>query len=61
MTHLIGVSNRKVVGDLTMTSRRSSSTLIGFVLLSFSLEFHTILQALERQKFLMGMLLEVSR
>ena len=40
-------------------ARSSSSALIGFAILNFSLEFYTLLCALERQKFLTLMFLEV--
>ena len=44
-----------------MLIKRYSSALIGVVILSFSLEFHAVLCALERNRFLMLMFLEVRR
>ena len=58
---MIMISYRKSVGGLDMLDRRLSSSLIGFVMMSFSLDFHTVLRDLDRQKFLMGVLLEASR
>ena len=41
--------------------RRRNLALMGFVMLNLSLEFHTVFQDLERQKFLMLMFLDARR
>ena len=61
MTCLIESYCLKDVGDLGILVRRSISALMGFVMLTLSLEFHAVLSSLERQKFFTDMLLEVSR
>ena len=44
-----------------MLVRRSSSDLLGFTMLIFSIEFHAVLWALEKQTVFVLVLLEVSR
>ena len=48
MTCLIGVYYLKANHDAAMLVRSSSSDLIGFVTLSFSIEFHKVSRALDR-------------
>ena len=43
MPCLIEFSQQKVAGYLAMMVRRSSSALMGFVILEFSFEFYTVL------------------
>ena len=61
MMYLIRISYWKVVGELVIITRRSSSALMFLLMLKFLLEFHTVLWASHRNKFLINLVLEVNR
>ena len=60
-TCLIGLSYRKDVGNVSMLERRFVSAHMDLVMLNFSFEFHTILWAFEKKKFLMLVCLDQRR
>ena len=57
ITFLIGISPGKTVEFFAILAMRLIPSYIDFVMLNFSFKFHTVLQAFNKQKFLMLMFL----
>ena len=61
MKFLIGISYLDAIIDLVILFKRYISIHISFMMLNFSLDFYAVSHGLDRQKFFIGILLQVRR